>query len=133
MTKLDARSIEEHFGDLLIESLEQALAYAQGDPYAPVRVVVREDQESPDRTDALSAERVRRVRSTLGVSVSDFARALNVSVATVRAWERGSRRPSASALRLLQLAELAPEWISESLGELGLLTSDLPAASDCPR
>lgn len=50
-----------------------------------------------------NAEAVRRTRMKLSVSQAVFAQLLAVSVATVRSWEQGVRRPEGSARRLLDL------------------------------
>ncbi len=47
-------------------------------------------------------------RNGLGVSQSIFARLLNVALQTVHAWEQGTRKPTGSALRLLNLAAQKP-------------------------
>ena len=40
-------------------------------------------------------EKIKYVRSVLGVSQADMARAMGVSFATVNRWEKGERNPSA--------------------------------------
>lgn len=118
-TQYDERYIEQHFGDLLIESLKQAVAYERGDPDAPVRVVTRTARNTrvaapPD----YSPQRIAQVRESLGLSQAVFASALNVSPGTVRSWEQGTRRPSGAARRLIQFAETAPDRFGSYLGEL---------------
>jgi len=56
------------------------------------------------------------LRARLRLSQPVFARALNVSPETIRAWEQGKRRPDGAALRLLQVAERHPEAIVEHVG-----------------
>jgi putative transcriptional regulator len=63
--------------------------------------------------DCLQADRIRAIRRQLDVSQRVFAELLNVSVATVRAWEQGSRTPDGAATRLLSIAERHPETILE--------------------
>jgi putative transcriptional regulator len=53
------------------------------------------------------------LRARLRLSQPIFARALNVSPDTVRAWEQGKRRPDGAALRLLQVTERYPNVIVE--------------------
>jgi transcriptional regulator with XRE-family HTH domain len=55
------------------------------------------------------------LRARLRLSQSVFARALNVSPETIRAWEQGKRRPDGAALRLLQVAKRHPEAIVEQV------------------
>jgi predicted RNase H-like HicB family nuclease/DNA-binding XRE family transcriptional regulator len=56
-------------------------------------------------------EQIRAIRRQLNVSQQTFAELLNVSVATVRAWEQGVRTPDGAATRLLQIIESHPEAI----------------------
>ena len=56
----------------------------------------------------LKPKDIRKIRTTLGLSQSDFARYLGTSVACVRSWEQGIRRPRSGALRLLAIAKKRP-------------------------
>ncbi len=56
----------------------------------------------------LKPKDIRKIRTTLGLSQSDFARYLGTSVACVRSWEQGMRRPQSAALRLLTIAKKRP-------------------------
>lgn len=49
------------------------------------------------------AREVRELREAAGLTRPEWAGALGVSLATVRAWERGARRPRGSALRLARI------------------------------
>lgn len=51
----------------------------------------------------LSPAEIARVRVSAGVSQAVMAGFLNVSVSTVSQWERGERRPTGAALKLLQV------------------------------
>lgn len=51
---------------------------------------------------------VRSIREGLGLSQAGFAGYLDVSVATVRNWEQGRRRPQGPARRLLELSRSRP-------------------------
>jgi len=53
----------------------------------------------------MSAERIRAIREASGMSQALFAAALNVTVSLVSKWERGEKKPSGAALRLLDLVE----------------------------
>jgi len=91
--------------DLLIAGMQEALAITRGEA-KPVRSRTRTAGDTrvapPPEFDA---KRVVAVRETLAVSQPVFARVLNVSPALVRGWERGARKPSGAAARLLELAE----------------------------
>jgi DNA-binding transcriptional regulator YiaG len=55
------------------------------------------------------SDKVRAVRQGLHMSQPVFARLLNVSPETVKAWEQGKNTPSGAAARLLELAERHPK------------------------
>jgi len=52
---------------------------------------------------ALAPGEIRRLRDRLGVSQPVFARYLNTSESTVEKWERGDKKPSGMALKLLSI------------------------------
>ncbi len=56
-------------------------------------------------THELSAPKIKRIRISSGVSQAVFAKVLNVSSAAIKQWERGERKPSGAALKLLNLVE----------------------------
>jgi len=57
---------------------------------------------------------VRRIRESYGLSQDKFASLLGISVATLRNWEQGRRKPEGPARVLLRVASEHPEAI---LGE----------------
>ena len=52
-----------------------------------------------------SPDEIRRLRECANVSQSVFARYLNVTTGLVSQWERGEKRPSGAALKLLALVD----------------------------
>ena len=52
---------------------------------------------------ALSPAEIARVREGAGVSQAVMAGYLNVAVSTISQWERGERRPTGTALKLLHV------------------------------
>lgn len=56
-------------------------------------------------THELSAPKIKKIRIASGVSQAVFAKVLNVSSAAIKQWERGERKPSGPALKLLNLVE----------------------------
>jgi putative transcriptional regulator len=68
-----------------------------------------------DRPPQYDAARVRAIRKRANVSQSVFAAALNVSPATVKAWEIGARTPDGPSLRLLELADRQPAALFRSI------------------
>lgn len=65
----------------------------------------------PARTEMMRPEEIVAAREALNVSQPVFARLLNVPTVTAVSWEKGRRRPSGAALRLLQIARKHPEAI----------------------
>jgi putative transcriptional regulator len=111
--RIDVRG--ENFGELLIQSLEEAVEVEKGG-LQPARVgrrkvTARQVRVSPPPR--YTAARIARVRHNLGASQPVFAGMLNVSASTVRAWERGAREPDGPTLRLLEVAETHPEVLTE--------------------
>lgn len=104
-------------GDLIIEGLEEAVAFEYGKLPGThvdrVTLTARVAEASPAPT--YTSARIARLRSRLRLSQAVFAMALNVSAETVRAWEQGKREPDGAALRLLQIAEQHPEWVLETV------------------
>ena len=54
-----------------------------------------------------------RAREKAGLSQSEFAELLGVSVRTLQDWEQGRREPSGAAKTLLKVAERYPEILRE--------------------
>src|SRR3954471_9400533 len=95
---------KKSLGDLLIQSLGDAIAFEKGELQA--RVNVRELTARDAKVDApprYTPAHIRATRLKLGYSQLIFAKALNVSAQTVRAWEQGSRVPDGPTLRLLEV------------------------------
>jgi putative transcriptional regulator len=53
----------------------------------------------------MGAGDIRELREVTGVSQAVLARILNVTASTVGQWERGEKRPTGSALKLLSLMQ----------------------------
>ncbi len=62
-----------------------------------------------------SGEDIAALRRFIGLTQSDFALALGVSVHTLRNWEQGRRRPEGPAIALLRIAARHPRIIRENL------------------
>jgi putative transcriptional regulator len=65
----------------------------------------------PKPAPAMTAKDVGRIRARLKVSQPVFAAMLNVPTVTAISWEKGRRRPSGAALRLLEIARTHPEML----------------------
>ena len=62
-----------------------------------------------------SGEDVAALRRFVGLSQSQFAQAMGISVHTLRNWEQGRRRPEGPAVGLLRIAARHPRIIRENL------------------
>jgi putative transcriptional regulator len=58
---------------------------------------------------------VAALRRFVGLSQTQFAQAIGISVHTLRNWEQGRRRPEGPAVALLRIAARHPKIIRESL------------------
>jgi len=90
--------------DDLIESLQEALAFARGEKTgAVVHTVI------PSDTDA------RLARHKLGLTQREFAAVIGTGVGTVRKWELGTRRPSGAARTLIEVIKREPKAVKRAL------------------
>jgi len=96
--------MERKLFEQLLESANEALAHAKGK--RDLRTTVLPPPPKP-----MGSKEVRRLRTRLDASQSMFAGYLNVSTKLVQAWEADRRSPEGAALRLLRLAEKAPELL----------------------
>ncbi len=62
-----------------------------------------------------SGDDVAALRRFVGLSQSQFAKAMGISVHTLRNWEQGRRRPEGPAIGLLRIAARHPRIIRENL------------------
>ena len=107
--------------ELLLQGAREAAAYAAGEPemLRKARVTRRPlsvrhvSFRQPARP---SADQIRRIRDGLQVSQAVFGELLNVSTATVRAWEQGQRTPDGPSLRLLEIADREPASLLRAAG-----------------
>ncbi|HYW14342.1 MAG TPA: helix-turn-helix domain-containing protein [Longimicrobium sp.] len=129
-SKNDALEVtDQNFGDLLIQGLQEAVAVRRGErePAARVRrpMTAREAIVQPPRQ--YQGPETQRIREQLGLSQSVFARVLNASAETVKAWEQGKRQPDGMALTLLEIAETHPEALMSRVRLRGGTAASGPA------
>lgn len=62
-----------------------------------------------------SGEDIAALRRFVGLTQAEFARAIGISVHTLRNWEQGRRKPEGPAVALLRIAARHPRIIRESL------------------
>lgn len=92
---------EELFNELL-ESIKQGDAILRG-------------ERKPGREFAFEPIDVQSIRKKYGLSQEKFAKLLGISVATVRNWEQGRRKPEDAARVLLRVAAKHPEAVLDTV------------------
>ena len=65
-----------------------------------------------------SGEDIAALRRFVGLTQSQFANAMSISVHTLRNWEQGRRHPEGPAIALLRIAARHPRIIRENLGNI---------------
>lgn len=98
----------------LIKGLEDALSFERGRKKLAART-----KELPKPAPEFSSKQIKAIRKSIfEMSQPEFAVVLNISPATLRSWEQGTRRPSDSAHRLLQVLRESPQ-IVKKIGRAG--------------
>ena len=95
-------------GDELIQSMQEALAYARGD-----KVAARVKKVEKPRV------QVKRIRRKVGLTQATFATVLGISVSGLRKWEQGQRQPHGAALTLLNVMDREPEAVIRAINPAG--------------
>lgn len=94
--------MEQALFDDLVLSLKEARGIARGEAPASRRIKVT----LPD---------VKAVREQIGLSQSEFARLMRVSIKTLQNWEQHRRNPTGPAAALLKIVLTAPEVALKTL------------------
>ena len=94
--------MESTLFDDLVQSLKEAKAISKGEVNASRRFEILP-------TD------VKAVREQIGLSQSDFARLMRVSIKTLQNWEQHRRNPTGPAAALLKIVSTAPDIALKSL------------------
>ena len=94
--------MEKTLFDDLVQSLKEAKAIARGDAPASRRIRVT----PPD---------VKAVRERIGLSQSEFASLMRVSIKTLQNWEQHRRNPTGPAAALLKIVLAAPDIALKTL------------------
>lgn len=74
----------KNFGDDLIESMNDMLAYVDG-------------KAEGARTHVIDVPDVRAIREQLRMSQQEFSQSYHIPLATLKGWEQGRRMPDATA------------------------------------
>ncbi|MEW6740010.1 MAG: helix-turn-helix domain-containing protein [Nitrospirota bacterium] len=82
----------------LLESVKQGAAIMKG-------------KMKPSRSIEFPESEVRKIRERYGLSQDKFASLMGISVATLRNWEQGRRKPEGPSRVLLRVAAEHPEAI----------------------
>ena len=77
---------------------------------------IRRGRAKASRTFKYDAVDIRKLRKSVNVSQSKFARMIGVSVDTVQNWEQGRRIPRGPAMALLRVFEKNPRVVVSALG-----------------
>ena len=86
----------------LVGSLQEAKAISKG-------------KAAPSRRFVVTAPDAKAVREQIGLSQSEFARLMRVSVKTLQNWEQHRRNPTGPAAALLKIMASAPDVALRSL------------------
>ncbi len=76
---------------------------------------IRRGELRPARVFEFDPVDVKAIRSKLNQTQTEFALMIGVSVATLRNWEQGRRRPEGPARALLKVAQHNPAAVFEAL------------------
>lgn len=90
--------------DELLESVKQGAAITKG-------------TMEPSRVFHFPESEIKALRNHYGLSQGKFASLMGISVATLRNWEQGRRKPEGPAKILLMVAAKHPEVLLELAGE----------------
>lgn len=97
--------------EALVGSVEALAAHVRGGRKLTLR---SRAMALPEPIGPLRPKDVAAIRRQLNVSQSVFAALLNVPKVTAISWEKGRRRPTGAALRLLDLVRKKPEILQEA-------------------
>lgn len=90
-------------GQRILRSARKALAYARGEETEGFVAHVPEDVD------------VKAIRARLDLTQDAFARRFGFSLANVRNWEQGHRKPAGSARVLLTVIAREPDAVNRAL------------------
>lgn len=76
---------------------------------------IKRGKLKPSRVTRFKPADIKAIREKLGVSQSEFALMIGVSISTLQNWEQGRRQPDGPARALLKVAAENPEAVAEAL------------------
>ena len=77
--------------------------------------LISKGKAAPSRRFVVTAPDAKAVREQIGLSQSEFARLMRVSVKTLQNWEQHRRNPTGPAAALLKIMSSAPDVALRSL------------------
>ena len=100
----------------LMKGMKESIAYSRGELSLVTTTL-------PAPPPPAKPRQIASLRRQCRMSQAVFAAVVNVSVKTVQSWERGARRPSDAALRMLQVIERKPDVVTMILAAQGCRVS----------
>jgi putative transcriptional regulator len=94
----------------LVSSVESIARHAAGREKLTMRT---SNLKLPPPIKPIKPKEIVALRNGYGVSQAVFARLLNVPKVTEISWEKGRRKPTGAALRLLDIARKQPNILKE--------------------
>jgi len=76
---------------------------------------IRRGKAKPSGKTTIQSPEVSAIRSRLGLTQSEFALMIGVSLRTVQNWEQKRREPEGAAKALLLVADRNPQMVLEAL------------------
>lgn len=101
----------EFNADDLLNAVEEVHHHVVGSRKLTMRTT---QVQLPEPAPEITPDEIAAARHALNVSQPVFARILNVPTVTAVSWEKGRRKPSGAALRLLQVVRKHPEAIMDA-------------------
>ena len=108
-TRKPAKVAKHKYGSAVADDLIAGTQALLDDMQSGKGITVREvgiDLTVPE----LTADDIRAIRESLGLSQTLFAEFLGASASSVRAWERGAKNPTAMGRRFLDAIRSDPEY-----------------------
>ncbi|WP_390896880.1 helix-turn-helix domain-containing protein [Rubinisphaera margarita] len=93
----------------LARGLEEGIEHAKGE--RELRTT-----EVPEAPPEIAPQTLSAIRLQTRMSQAMFAKLFSVSTKTIQSWEQGSRKPSESSLRLIEVFSQHPEILCRTVG-----------------
>ncbi|MFH2114675.1 MAG: helix-turn-helix domain-containing protein [Spirochaetota bacterium] len=84
-------------------------------PFRNIAGKIQHGKQQPSRRFDMKALDIRMIREQSNKSRLEFAYMIGISMATLRNWEQGRRRPEGPAPALLKIVSKNPEYVEQLL------------------